>query len=238
MNLNARRLIRSTISGALLLSVLGLAACAPEEPTPEPEKPATVINTPTQIWKDGITPSGPLEDDEWVQAVRRYEIGTALAWNTGDFTISQLTSVVEYPEDISRPYAQQGNAPYVYLAPRPFVVISSEPSPGAEPPSSGRRVTICAAPQIDWILPAVPFDRASPRLGNDNSGIFRAVLRTYTVGKLDNGNYDVSGGGGDKCDATGAAIGYFDPAPTLPKTPVTKPVRQPFTETLTPRPTP
>lgn len=210
----------------LVITALALTGCTPGTPEVAPAAPPTVIDTPAQVWKDGIMPSGPLEEDEWVQAVRRFEIGRALAWNTGDFTISQYTSGTSFPEDLSNAYGKQGNDPYVYLAPAPSVILSSELDPTITGEHNTHRVEACLLPMTEWILPKTPFKREDYKAEHDYTGTFSPVLRTYRVKKLQDGNYEISAGGGAACDATGAAIGFFDPAPTLPETPVTKPVRE------------
>lgn len=101
-------------------TVMSMSACSflLEDGTP------TVIDTPTIVWKNGAEPSSPLEASPYVQYLRALELGKALSWNTGDFTIEQLTSTNPVPQIWEGRYVDPRNAPSVYLGPMPFEPVS------------------------------------------------------------------------------------------------------------------
>lgn len=111
------RATRRAIAAALLLVPLG--ACSPTDAAPEPR--------PTLIWADA-QPSGELESDEWVKAVREAEFTRAWAANTADFSLPALTSV--WDTDTIHDFAATVRSdllrgtPHVYLGPRPLAPVA------------------------------------------------------------------------------------------------------------------
>lgn len=87
-----RALTLTSVAAATLLSA---AACTSAPALTE----ATVIDTPSIVWENEIEPSSPLEASPYVQYLRALELGKALSWNTGDFTIEQLASTHPLPSD-------------------------------------------------------------------------------------------------------------------------------------------
>jgi len=94
----------------------GLAACAIEEPVP----------TPTVVWVDGA-PTGPLEADPWVRAVRAGDLAYVLAHNAADFSGEDLLTT--WHEYTVMKFVQQarGDVMYdqveVFLGPGPFTPL-------------------------------------------------------------------------------------------------------------------
>lgn len=183
-----------------------LAGCTP---TAEP----SVINTPEIEWQT----EAPVENDRYAEAARAADLGAVLAWNFHDFTIEQLSSTVT-PELAEAYYENfQPLQRLTFPGPRPSSVISvTENSAG-----DGASVLVCRVSQ-GWLM-----TNEEPRPVAD---LAAGTETTYVVVTSDSGNLVVESEqpSGLSCDATEAAIGYFTPAPTIPKKIASADVRAPI----------
>ncbi|ROR80230.1 hypothetical protein SAMN06295974_3919 [Plantibacter flavus] len=209
---------RTARAVTLVLAGLGLTGaltgCTDTQPT--------VIPTPEIVWQDGITPTSPLEAEHLVNVAREADIGKAMASNSGDFTIAQLTDNWDhdYVEHISRSYAGQGKHPIVYPGPEPWT-----PTRIIEEDTAHAVVEVCA------ITPGYGRVKGTVNPGGQyNRG--RASLLRLELVRVDgqwkrtiDGEY--SGGDFGPCDGSSIPVGYFRPAPELPDTPVDAPLPTP-----------
>ncbi len=221
----AKRFLAAVVAGVVVVS---LAGCAGESNEP------TVMETPKIVWENGKAPSSPLEDSPYVKVLRGAEVGRALAKNTGDFTIKQLTDYVppHSIKSIAHSYAIQGDSPTVLLGPfNPFQPLSVHEFTDG----SGAAVAIC-----EFVIgPDMEFPSSQESKPQTD---YTAKIEIWEVAKVSNGILAVRNLGGDyappeveatrgePCDASQIPVGFFDPRPELPKTPVTKPVRGPLEE--------
>ena len=182
------------------LAIITLVGC---QPVP------TELETPEIVW---ITEAGgPLESDPWLEAAHASDLGLRLAYNARDFTISQLTetwsaSSVKTIYSVYRlRFVEGGAKPEAF--PGPAVWLPLEITESADGQSA--EVTVCVASE-GWLLTA---DGETP-LDIDNGHEF-----TFEMGKDSaTGNIVLlnTSGPSDACDATGAAVGRFDPQPDPP----------------------
>lgn len=179
------------------------------------------METPTIVWKDGIEPSSPLEDNELVQVLRRAEIGQAMAWNSGDFTIAQLTENVSVGlvAAAARAYGQQREMPWAQPGPVPW-----EPLEIVEESADGGVVAVC---RPGWDEEWAISDRDSTFGEVEQAGNVDWITIGREGGRLKLVKYDSSPDFAD-CDASGVPIGLFDPLPEVPTEPVYEPVRPPL----------
>ncbi|MDR6612970.1 hypothetical protein [Leifsonia sp. 1010] len=181
----------------------------------------TVMKTPRIVWQDGKRPSSELEKHPAVKLLRAAMIGDAMAWNSGDFTIKQLTETYEDGHSIVQEYEDQGDDPWVYRGPLPFEPVEVEEINGID-----YDVTVCALPLKDWTITTPGHDWAA------NQNPSKPHLETWHIAKCEKLGLRVIGGGGgtdeDSCDGSTIPVGFFDPQPVVPKGPITKPQRDPF----------
>lgn len=218
------------IGTALVLAVVG-TACTPG-PDPAPQPP-TVMDTPDLVWSDGFSPSSPLEADERVGVIRAAEMGTAMAWNTGDFTIAQLTDHLtraRIEERLRRYRSIESDRRYL-PGPDPFepLAIVEEFEDG------GALVEICR-PSLSFSWYYDTFETGDPRFGEvgpDPAATRRArVVREGGELKYD-GDLIYSDEGwveSRPCDEVPVPVGLFDPQPVIPEDPQDGPVRPPLFE--------
>ena len=206
----ARRL--GVVVLAVVVGVV-LAGCVPGP---------TVMQTPRIVWQDGKRPSSELENHPAVKLLRAAMIGDAMAWNSGDFTIKQLTETYEDGHSIVQEYEDQGDDPWVYRGPLPFQPVDVEYRD-----NGSYDVTVCALPLKDWTITTPGHDWAA------NQNPSKPHLETWYIGDYGERGLRVIGGGGFRygpCDGSTIPVGFFDPQPVLPKGPITKPKRDPFPE--------
>ena len=151
----------------------------------------------------------PLDENEWVKAVRASELAIALAWNSGDFSIESLGESTS-PGDIDRFYKSYANearkerAPIVYSGPSIWAPISVTPS------GDSADIVACVATQDRGINAEHP--------GTDY-GLDTGLIWNWTFERLPSGavartwNQQTA----DECSAEMAEVLTFDPAPTLPE---------------------
>ena len=183
---------------ALAIAALGLtlAGCTPS-PTVLPD--ATVEH-------EG---SSPLDQDEWVQAVRAAELAQALAWNSADFTIEALVESTS-PSEIEEQYesyatnVRRDRAPFVYSGPPIWAPIAVEPS------GDTALVQACVAFQDRTI------DEKSPETSYD---LAAGTVWEWTFQRVESGAIERTGNSetAETCSAETAEVLAFDPKPTVPE---------------------
>lgn len=175
-----------------------LAGCTPQPPlpSPSPEGP-TVVATPA-IDGDAITAS-PLESDEWVVAARAADLGSTLAMNLADFTIEQYTST-----------RSELTAEKEFIAWRGATVGTGKP-PVVSP---GPSVLLPLSVDVDTDGATVHFCNGSGFWLEGDSALLDGRVTDYRM--VRDGSrilIDHRAASTEPCDATGAAVGRFDPAP-------------------------
>lgn len=215
---------RTTRVGAIAVALtMGtLSGCTS---APEPDNgPPTVLESPAMEWVDGIEPAqNDLENNRYIQGAREYYLADALAWNTGDFTISQLTDFLSDAQldSVVSAYSRQGNHPYVYTAPMPFTVMSveyKEAHPEYEDSVARVSYTVCAAPEKEYLISArsggvAQDENIARELSFDRD---TTDPRLFSVARI----LDV-----DCSDVTNIPVHRFVDQPVLPEVPVDRPVR-------------
>lgn len=187
--------------GVVLVSGMILAGCsAPEVPGPAP--------TPSVVWSAG-EPSGPLESDPWVQAVRAGALPQAVALNSRDLRSPSLHAALtstavrdvygilhEYARDNSTDDDGARRAP----GPRPFDPLSVDVAP------DGKSATVKGCTVFDWLITqddGVFDDGAEPV-----QGWYDVVLSSSGGYRVD--HFTITGGA---CESQNLTIGTFDPLP-------------------------
>lgn len=195
------------ISGLVALTALVLAGC-----TQAPREPTVVADPKVETVQEG-TPS-PLDTDRYLIAARDAYLGLAIAYNAVDFSVEQFTSthseesaksiydgfVFNYVTHKSEFLAVAG--PAIWL---PVSVVENDAGTGAE-------VTVCDDTKY-WVI-----TKAFPEPTYDLS---QGVLLVITVGQDANGGLveEDEKRSTTECDATGATVERFVPAPERPTTP-------------------
>ncbi|WP_336708192.1 hypothetical protein [Oerskovia sp. USHLN155] len=177
-----------------------LVGCGgPEVPGPAP--------TPSVVWSAG-EPTGELESDPWVQAVRAAALPEAVAFNGLDTRSSSLHATWT-PDAIRELQWTLGkfsrenndNGAYRVPGPRPFDPVSVEVAP------DGKSARVVGCTVFDWSLTrddaAFDDDDADPV-----SGRFEVVRQT-------DGSYlvDQFVPSGTRCESQNLTVGTFDPLP-------------------------
>ncbi|MBD8078642.1 hypothetical protein [Cellulosimicrobium arenosum] len=213
---------------ALVLCTMGLVSgCTTPSPAPKPtDLSPTVMETPELVWLDDREPSSTLEDDERVRTIRAAEIGRTMAWNSGDFTIAQLTESATRGHIAAwvRAYRSDGEGRPYDPGPAPF-----EPLELLEEFEDGGGVVQVCKPSLglSWMFDTIDsFDERHGQIGRGASTWRVTVVRED--GRLKVADRDPRGG--ESCDVSGVAVGLFDPEPAAPDVPPEEPVRAPLFE--------
>lgn len=184
---------------AVAIGVLALAAC-------DPGGGPTVAPTPDIVWEPS-EPTGPLEGDPYVQAVRAANLGWVLANNTRDFTIAQLTdtTTVEQIDAYFQRFLQTRGERNPEAVAIPGPVPSSVISVTEHADGNGADVVMCDVIG-EWFV-----SEEHPEATIDD---VRPSVTVYSV--IDDGGVlkvDALSGGEGECESTGISVGRFDPAP-------------------------
>jgi hypothetical protein len=193
---------RTVASGVLLFGLaLALSGCTGGDNAPAPRLVSVEVAT------------SPLESDEFVKVARAADLGRALAWNALDFSLDELTStnserIVQNQYDtVHASYVSADGDPQVRPGPDIWLPVSVTPKPQDDTAT----ILICRVQQ-DWII-----EKTHPKATFDLSD---GSLYTITIGPHENSGSAVYQGempNGDECDATGAPVDRFDPAPVAPE---------------------
>lgn len=222
-------------AAVLVVGVLGVVSVLEEWWSRDWSREPTVVEDPVLVWEDGVAPSSALESNEWVQALREYELGWSMAWNMGDFTLPQLTDHVERWEvvDLAEDYAKQ-EAPLVALGPFPF-----EPLSVHELDSGGVAVLVCAPEDLGlmWLSASGERTMGEPRAEREARVRVRFLERDELTGDVlylgGSRNVplpeEVRSRSVETCDGSGISVGYFAEQPEVPEHPV-KVQREPLPE--------
>ena len=226
-----RRATRGVTAVFVATGVLMVSGCG--EPVP------TVMEPPRIVWQDGKAPDSPLEADPWVQAMRARDLGVTMAWNTGDFTIRQLTDYEsdEFVVDMAERYVAHGDDPSVYVGPMPF-----EPLAVTElPDGSAAAVRACFLywsmskhATEPWIYDVFGEPERVATIGVWYLGFEEGTGERHSLDsddpRIEEFDESVTEGEDEECDPDSVPFGLYDPEPELPPTPVTKPVRAPLVD--------
>ncbi|MCU1406041.1 MAG: hypothetical protein JWQ43_2344 [Glaciihabitans sp.] len=199
--------------------VAALAGCSADEP-----RVASVIETPGIVVEERGT--SPLESDEYVEAARAAELGETLANNFGDFTIAQLTDTHDYVQieqlwdSYKDAYVDTDADVLLYPGPPIWLPISVEQNGTGD----GATIVVCDASATGWAI-----TRESPSATYDLSV---GVIRNITMETMDDSGQlrYTSSGTNTPCDATGAPVGRFKPAPVVPDEITADDVQRPLVE--------
>lgn len=199
----------------VLLGVVVLVGCSP---VPAGREGPSDLATPGMRWEGG-EPSGPLESDPWVQAVRASELNRALAVNAHDFSDPDLWStttpaLIEGTETLVTGRAKEEPDDHlVVLAPLAFDPIRVDADP------SGERATVVVCEfagtwvsaqdmsvdgEAEWKLYAYEVVK-----GED--GRLRSGLGELPQDLVDEGERTRS----FACVPSQRSIGWFDPVPVV-----------------------
>jgi len=183
------------------LAALALTAC---------QGPAPLV-APEVVWES--TGDSPLESDPAVIAAREADIAERIAWNAADFSYAPFvdTHTAEWAAQIAdafeRRFVDAGVSPYVYLGPalwQPVEVRATD---------RGADVVVCDA-SAHWYLQRDHTTRSTEDLEDGLGAVIE--LEAAADGRLLVAGQSFEGAV-DGCDATGAPIGRFEPAPELPE---------------------
>ena len=189
------RTLTAVATVAAAVGILALAACTPTteaSPTPIPYSPPAIL---------GETVSdSPLEAEAVVIAARAGLLGLVLAKNAADFSIQPFTSTFSVPE--------QDDAYDNWILDSIDAGLPHTPLPG--PP-----VLFPLSIDVAGETTVVTFCEARGYWENeDPATLITGREAKVSVVRLDGKLQVVSrSGGGEACDATGAPIARFDPAP-------------------------
>jgi hypothetical protein len=207
--------MRPLLTFAALAGILTLAACSPANPDPAPDSSGDdpAVSTPGIVTE--VEGTSPLEDDPWVQAARAEDTGYLMAVNAMDFSIPEFTdthsaaSQQEFYDFFIEEYVDEGYP--VIMFPGPSIRLPLEVTPNAA--GDGADVLFCDA-SVDW---AVSQEFPEPAYDLENGEEIVITVVTDDRGNLVFGSEDRNG---NPCDATGAAVQRFDPAPVVPDGPI------------------
>jgi hypothetical protein len=184
----------------LFVAIAVLAGCTPSSPTP------TAAPDPVVLWD--VEGTSPLEDDPAVAAARAADLARALAWNALDFGRADFVSThtARFADKIfdafETTYVDIGAEPRSLPGPSIWLPVSVE-----EAADGNITVVVCDASD-HWIIEAdvaPEYDLADAFLltivlERDGDSLLMADKRVSL----------------EQCDATGAAVGVFEPAPIPP----------------------
>lgn len=223
MTRRRRALVLGALGATLLVAVLAwhpwAGSTVPprgvEESTPaEASGPAPV---PAIIWPYGTPDDGPWADDEWVLALRQFDLLTAAANYHHDYSDPRLTAFASEQSLQSRAVGAFNAAlgardpdhrlfrPITYRpGPRPLVVLAVEPG------KLGATIRVCVPES--WGATSTDDVHDPPDTG---------IVRRWEMYRTPTGDIwptdphpEVSRGGGTTpCDLSRVRFGYFDPAP-------------------------
>jgi hypothetical protein len=184
----------------ILLSAVLLAGCTSSVPT--------TVTAPKLVQVEKGT--SPLESDSAVVAARASALAEEVAWNSRNFAIKQYsgTTAAQRVKDTYSAwygeYVTHSGAPTVWPGPKVWMPISVTPT------ADGSQVLFCDASRDWWVSKG---HKASYDLA-------KGLLLKVDLVKDAKGRLTVSSDTpvDNYCDATGAPVQKFDPAPTLPKT--------------------
>lgn len=194
-----------------------LTACGPAQP---------LEGRPNVAWLHG-EPSGPLEDDPWVQAVRASELEIQIAAATLDFAEPALyeTTIPDWAARAQGVVEDRARAEeWAYPpGPSPMIPVHVEEAPDG----NSATVTACHTAWTEWLISPQNPEPPEPR------GYLSSYRVTLKDGKrlVDSGGAiaspesarDIAGdavepllvGEGGLCKLDDAAIGLFDPQPDV-----------------------
>ncbi|MCU1404298.1 MAG: hypothetical protein JWQ43_601 [Glaciihabitans sp.] len=185
--------------------VVSLAGCSAAEEGP------SVVATPKISWSPAA--SVPLETNRYVEAARAADLGYTVAHNAADFTIEQLTAthtgdeVYKIATGFDATYVSGSSDPQVFPGPAirlPLEVVENSAGDGAT-------ITYCEV-RDNWLLSA---DSSDTRLDLSAGTMLTVdIVTKESTGELVEAREVASS---DACDATGAAVGRFDPVPDVPE---------------------
>lgn len=127
-----------------------MSSCGPGKPDAQPEWPQPEWPRPEVVWPDG-QPTGPLESDAWVQAVRTssFELDVAIA--TRDFSAQALRDTAPRVRRETRDYLEDAARDEAWVftpGPRPMIPIHVDEAP------DGRSATVITCSAADWYVSA------------------------------------------------------------------------------------
>ena len=208
--------MRPLLTFAAFAGILTLAACSPANPDPAPTDSTgddPVVSAPGIVTE--VEGTSPLEDDPWVQAARAEDTGYLMAVNAMDFSIPEFTdthsaaSQQEFYDFFVEEYVDQGYP--VIMFPGPSILLPLEVTENAA--GDGADVLFCDA-SVDW---AVSQEFPEPAYDLENG---EELVITLVTDERGNVVFESEDRRGTPCDATGAPVQRFDPAPTVPDGPI------------------
>jgi len=195
--MSARRRIVAAVGAVGVVAML--AACTPADPEPTA---SPMPYTAPAIVGDTVSAS-PLEADEWVVAARAGMLGFVLASNAADFSIDPFVSAVTpeaattWFEHWSSRSVGTDRPPLTWPGPQVVLPLAVDLMDG-----DGDRATVRFCNGSDYWQAE---DASALADGVEASAV---LVRTEAGIRLESTTSSAI-----PCDATGAAIGRFDPAP-------------------------
>ena len=208
--------------GLIAASATVLVGCTEPSPDPDPTASApTVVDDPTIVGE--TVSASPLEADPWVVGARTADLGYILAVNNQDFSIEQFTST--RPESVAERQftrwveSNAGESPFVYPGPSVLLPIAVTEAPDG----LSAEVEFCDASAL-WL------DEAAGEGTDEAAALADGRSAIFTMSKDDDGQILIEDRQGSTtvCDATGAPVGRFDPAPVAPDSVTEEDVRGPL----------
>ncbi|MFC4629589.1 hypothetical protein ACFO6V_15185 [Promicromonospora alba] len=152
--------------GAALITGLALAltGCGSVKPDPRPEV----------IWPDG-EPTGPLEDDPWVQAVRTSYLELDIAIATRDFSAPALRDTAPIIRRETHAHLEDSARERAWAftpGPRPLIPIHVDEAP------NGKSATVITCYAADWYITA-----EDPEPPTDPRGVLLDIPVTIEDGR-------------------------------------------------------
>ena len=187
----------TVLIAVLVVGAFTLAGCTPSPPVPV---------VPSIRWQSEGTSA--LETDPSVVAVREADLGLQLAANSRNFM--QPSFVDTRTDRLARgfydnwygTYVTRQRDPLVQPGPSIWLPVSVTPSAGG-----GSVVVVCDASD-EWFVTA----EHEPTYDLSQGWLLAMTVESSDDGRLVLSDRQIST---DACDATGAPVGVFDPAPTL-----------------------
>ena len=183
-----------------------------------------MIPTPDIVWEQDGT--SPLEDDPFVVAARASELGYVLAANSLDFTIEQFTSTRSERRALLEfgywegSYITLEGDPVAYPGPSILLPISVEPNAAGD---GGAVIEFCDASGPFIITESQAVARYDVTQGHPSTWTLETDPVSGVLEVVDKRGSQAS------CDASGAPVGRFDPAPERRESIEASDVRAPLT---------